>query len=94
MEAVTEDTREQLNTVLDALRNDREKSRRMLPDGRYVRDKGGEGTSSQEALYRYFSTYKVSLDDEKPAKETEAPVKSAASAEPVTFLQRLRELFN
>ena len=94
MEAVTEDTREQLSTVLDALRNDREKSRRMLPDGRYVRDKGGEGTSSQEALYRYFSTYKVSLDDEKPAKETEAPVKSAASAEPVTFLQRLRELFN
>ena len=94
MEAVTEDTREQLNTVLDALRSDREKSRRMLPDGRYVRDKGGEGTSSQEALYRYFSSYKVSLDDEKPAKETEAPVKSAASAEPVTFLQRLRELFN
>ena len=94
MEAVTEDTREQLNTVLDALRNDREKSRRMLPDGRYVRDKGGEGTSSQEALYRYFSAYKVCLDEAKPAKESAAPAKSAAGAEPVTFLQRLRELFN
>ena len=33
IEAVTPDTREQLNRVLDALREDREKSRRMLPDG-------------------------------------------------------------
>ena len=93
MEAVTEDTREQLNTVLDALRNDREKSRRMLPDGRYVRDKGGEGTSSQEALYRYFSAYKVCLDEAKPAKESAAPAKSAVVAEPVPLLQRLRKYF-
>ena len=93
MEAVTEDTREQLNTILDALRNDREKSRRMLPDGRYVRDKGGEGTSSQEALYRYFSAYKVCLDEAKPAKESAAPAKSAVVAEPVPLLQRLRKYF-
>ena len=59
IEVVTPDTREQINTVLDALRNDREKSRRMLPDGSYVRELGGEGSSSQEALYRYFSTCKV-----------------------------------
>ncbi|MDO4989674.1 MAG: polyphosphate kinase 1 [Eubacteriales bacterium] len=94
MEAVTEDTREQLNTILDALRSDREKSRRMLPDGRYVRDKGGEGTSSQEALYRYFSAYKVSLEEAKPVKESAAPVNSAPDAEPVPFLRRLKVFFS
>ena len=76
IEAVTPDTREQLNAVLEALRNDREKSRRMLPDGTYVREEGGEGTSSQEALYRYFSARKVSpAEDETakaPAQQTEA----------------------
>ena len=71
MEAVTPDTRDQLNEILDALRNDREKSWRMLPDGTYVREEGGEGTSSQEGLYRYFSTRKVSLTEPEP--ETEAP---------------------
>ena len=81
MEAVTPDTREQLNRVLDALRNDREKSRRMLPDGSYVRDPGGEGTSSQEALYRYFSVRKVSAEEapEAPAEEKQAPAAPAAS---------------
>ncbi|MBQ6722404.1 MAG: polyphosphate kinase 1, partial [Clostridia bacterium] len=66
VEAVTPDTREQLNEILEALRNDREKSWRMLPDGTYVREEGGEGTSSQEALYRYFSTRKVSLTEPEP----------------------------
>ncbi len=61
MEAVTPDTRNQLNTILNALRNDREKSWIMQPNGAYIREEGGEGTSSQEALYRYFSTRKVSL---------------------------------
>jgi len=74
MEAVTPDTREQLNVILDALRNDREKSWRMLPDGTYVREEDGEGTSSQEGLYRYFSARKVSLEEavteEKTAEET------------------------
>ena len=65
-EAVTPDTREQLNRVLDALRNDREKASLMQPDGSYVRDEGGEGTSSQEALYRYFSERKVSLAQPEP----------------------------
>ena len=64
IEAVTPDTRKQLRHVLDALREDREKARMMLPDGSYVRDPGGEGTSSQEELYRYFSSLKVSLKDE------------------------------
>jgi polyphosphate kinase len=72
MEAVTPDTREQLNEILDALRNDREKSWLMLPDGTYIREEGGAGTSSQEALYRYFSNRKVSLTEEIP-EEPEAP---------------------
>ena len=69
VEAVTPDTREQLNVILDALRRDREKSRRMLPDGSYVRESGGEGTSSQEALYRYFSALTVSLAEPEPEPE-------------------------
>ena len=81
VEAVTPDTREQLNAVLDALRADKEKSRRMLPDGTYIRDKGGEGTSSQEALYRYFSTHKVSNVEEAPAPEAEPAIVPEAEAE-------------
>ena len=82
MEAVTPDTREQLNTVLDALRNDREKSRTMLPDGSYVREEGGEGTSSQEALYRYFSALKVSPPEPEPVPEAEpAPAPEPETAD-------------
>ena len=71
MEAVTPDTRDQLNEILNALRSDREKSWRMLSDGTYVRETGGDGTSSQEALYRYFSTRKVSLAEPEPVPETQ-----------------------
>jgi polyphosphate kinase len=83
VEAVTPDTREQLNEILEALRNDREKSWRMLPDGTYVREEGGEGTSSQEALYRYFSTRKVSLTEPEPEppKKLEVPELPQAQAE-------------
>ena len=84
IEVVTPDTRAQINEVLNALRNDREKSRRMLPDGTYVRDKGGEGTSSQEALYRYFSAWKVSMEAPAPIGQTTAPVEPApVRSEPV-----------
>ena len=83
VEAVTPDTREQLNEILEALRNDREKSWRMLPDGTYVQEEGGEGTSSQEALYRYFSTRKVSLTEPEPEppKKPEVPELPQAQAE-------------
>ena len=74
IEAVTPDTREQLNVILDALRNDKEKSWLMQPDGTYVREEGGEGTSSQEALYRYFSTRKVSLAEPEPEEPEPSPV--------------------
>ena len=82
VEAVTPDTREQLNEILDALRNDREKSWLMLPDGTYIREDGGEGTSSQENLYRYFSTRKVSLAEPEP--EIPEPEEPAAPPEPET----------
>ena len=78
IEAVTPDTREQLNEILTALRNDREKSWHLQPDGRYIREEGGEGTSSQEALYTYFSTYRVSLADPLPP----APVREEADTAP------------
>ena len=46
----------------------------MQPDGSYLREAGGEGTSSQEALYQYFSKRKVSLDEEAaPAEEQQPP---------------------
>ncbi len=99
IEVVTPETREQINTVLDALRNDREKSRRMLPDGSYVREPGGEGTSSQEALYRYFSTLKVSAASEEPEPVRQAPGAAGTPAapkietEPDGFLARLRKFF-
>ena len=89
IEAVTPDTREQLNEVLDALRSDREKSRRMLPDGSYIREEGGEGTSSQEALYRIFSARKVEpvTVEPEPEPEPEAepllPLPEAREAEPL-----------
>ena len=84
IEAVTPDTREQLRRVLDALREDREKSRTMLSDGSYVRDPGGEGTSSQEALYRYFSSLRVSLNENS----------EAATSKKRGFLNWLKKLFS
>ena len=67
IEVKTEETRAQINRILDALRADREKSRRMQPDGSYLRDEGGEGTSSQEALYRYFSSVSLAEPEITPA---------------------------
>ena len=89
LEAVTPDTREQLNEVLDALRRDREKARQMRADGSYVREKGGAGTSSQEALYRYFSTRKVSLAE--PSAEAAPGEKPAARKSVRDWLRGLFE---
>ena len=98
IEAVTPDTREQLNEVLDALRADREKSRTMRPDGSYVREKDGAGTDSQERLYRYFSTRRVTLPvSESGGRGGRAAVRServdARPAEGSTFWQRLKRAF-
>ena len=80
-EVTTEETRKQVNEVLNALRNDKEKSRRMMPDGTYVREKGGEGTSSQEALYRYFSSIRVAVEEQQAedAMEDNSVLSVAAS---------------
>ena len=93
IEAVTPDTREQLNRVLDALREDREKSRRMLPDGSYVRDEGGEGTSSQEALYRYFSARRVSVNEPEEAETPESEKEEPAGKPRRGFRGWLRHVF-
>ena len=69
IEAVTPDTREQLNEILDALRRDREKAWEMQSDGTYVHLEDGPGTSSQENLYRSFSERKVSLKEPEPLPE-------------------------
>ena len=77
IEITTDDTREQIHEILNALRADKEKSRVMQPDGSYLREKDGEGTSSQERLYQYFSKRKVSLEEPEPepapAEEKKAP---------------------
>jgi polyphosphate kinase len=73
VEIRTPDTRAQVNMVLECLRRDREKSRTMQPDGRYIREEGGEGTSSQEALYQYFSTRRVTLEEAEGLRAAAAP---------------------
>ncbi len=101
IEVVTPDTRAQVNEVLTALRNDREKSRRMLSDGTYVRESGGEGTSSQEALYRFFSSIHYSAAEEEHIPETPLPDELASGSpapaqEPASqpsLVERLRRLF-
>ena len=80
-EVVTPDTRAQIFEILSAFRADREKSRVMQPDGAYLREPGGEGTSSQEALYWYFSTRRVSAAPEK-APEPELPTIPVTPAAP------------
>ena len=96
IEAVTPDTREQLNRIINALREDREKSRRMLPDGSYVRDEGGAGTSSQEALYHYFSTFRVSLNEPVPEIEKVGSREAAVSSGPPEsgFRSWIKRVFN
>ena len=96
IEAVTPDTREQLNRIINALREDREKSRRMLPDGSYVRDEGGAGTSSQEALYHYFSTFRVSLNEPVPENGKAESRETAVSSGPPEsgFRGWMKRVFN
>ena len=109
IEVTTPDTRAQIRRILDALRSDREKSRTMQPDGSYIREENGAGTSSQEALYQYFSRQKVSLAPTEPAAASvpasvPAETRSAPAAAPAeapappapkpSFLQRLRDFFN
>ena len=92
IEAVTPDTREQLNAILDALRADREKSWQMQPDGVYIREDNGGETSSQEALYRYFSSRKVSLEEKAAASVPDSPTEVPESPRRSGFLGWLHRL--
>ena len=91
IELRTPDTREQVDMILDCLRRDREKSRTMQPDGRYVREEGGEGTSSQEALYQYFSKRRLTLEEEPREEAKPAPGEASGKKQP--FWERLRRGF-
>ncbi len=91
IELRTPDTREQVDMILDCLRRDREKSRTMQPDGRYVREEGGEGTSSQEALYQYFSKRRLTLEEEPREEVKPAPGEASGKKQP--FWERLRRGF-
>ena len=90
VEIRTPETREQIHEILNALREDREKSRTMQPDGSYIREPDGAGTSSQERLYQYFSKRRVSLDEEeKPEPQVSAP--SASIPVKPVLRQRTKE---
>ena len=94
IEAVTPDTRDQLNEILNALRNDREKGWQMQEDGTYIRDENGGETSSQEALYRYFSERKVSLKEPEPeAPAPEAPDSGAGTPRRTSFRDLFLKMF-
>ena len=107
VEIRTPDTREQIHEILNALREDREKSRTMQPDGSYIREPDGEGSSSQERLYQYFSKRRVSLDEESDVSvmsvpEVSIPVKPVVRQrtieaetvqKPVSTWEKIKKLF-
>ena len=95
VEIRTPETRDQIHEILNALREDREKSRTMQPDGSYIREPDGAGTSSQERLYQYFSRRRVSLQDETPATvpQKAAPTEPETGKKPESAWERFRKLF-
>ena len=107
VEIRTPDTREQIHEILNALREDREKSRTMQPDGSYIREPDGEGSSSQERLYQYFSKRRVSLDEESDASGMSVPavsipvkpvvrqrtIEAETVQKPVSTWEKIKKLF-
>ena len=93
IEVTTPDTRAQIRRILDALRSDREKSRTMQPDGSYIREENGAGTSSQEALYRYFSARRVSVNEPEEAGTPESVKEEPAGKPRRGFRGWLRHVF-
>ncbi len=79
IECVTPETREGALRVLDALRDDKERSWTMQPDGSYVWDRSGPGTASQDKLYDWFSEQVIESVPQK--------------ADSGGLLQKLRRLF-
>ena len=107
VEIRTPDTRKQIHEILNALREDREKSRTMQPDGSYIREPDGEGSSSQERLYQYFSKRRVSLDEESDASVMSVPavsipvkpvvrqrtIEAETVQKPVSTWEKIKKLF-
>ena len=105
IEVKTPETRAQVREILQAMREDREKSRVMQPDGTYLREAGGEGTSSQERLYHYFSAWRVTKPPEPIAPIAPAPAEPVVVSpapvtepipepEPTGWRQRLKDFFS
>ena len=67
IECVTPETRVGALQVLDALRDDRERSWTMQPDGTYVWDRSGPGTASQDKLYAWFAEQVIEGVPKTPA---------------------------
>lgn len=65
IEVKTPETRAQVNQILTALHQDKEKGWVMQPDGSYIKEKDGKGSSSQEILYQYFCSTKLRPDSEE-----------------------------
>ena len=97
VEIRTPETREQIHEILDALRCDMEKSRTMQSDGNYIREPDGEGTSSQERLYQYFSRQCVSLlelpQEQKQSENRTETGSQRTEKKPETAWERFRKLF-
>lgn len=55
IECVTPETRMDVQKIMDALRQDHERSWTMQPNGTYVWEKTAPGTASQDVLYQYFA---------------------------------------
>ena len=69
------ETREPVLRIVEALRNDRERSWTMQPDGTYRKEEAIPGTASQDVLYDWFGGRTVEPDPEPAAPEKKPPEK-------------------
>ena len=69
IECGRDETRTDVLRILDALREDREKSWTMRSDGTYEKGEPVPGTASQDRLYEYFSARTVSPLRNEPVKK-------------------------
>ena len=89
IEAKQEDVRNQLLEIMEAFRQDREKGWLMQRDGSYVKVPGGEGTASQDRLYRYFTAQTVEPLPEPVVSATVEVLKAEEKPKKKGFWARL-----
>ena len=83
IEAKQDDIKEQLLEIMEAFRQDREKGWLMQSDGSYVKVPGGEGTASQDRLYRYFTNLTVEpIPEPVPEVSAPQPIEKAVPKDP------------